>query len=172
MRKPQRLHLDFRRERAPSPWAGRLLLVVAIAFAADVGIAWHDTREALDRHKEQVARMRPRAVKPLPQPTAEELAAVRDTVERIGTPWETLFSALEQAASDDIALVGIEPDPKAGTVILSGSGKSYLAALSYVQNLDRTPALQQVQLVRHQAAGDDPDGPVSFAVSAAWKPEA
>jgi HAMP domain-containing protein len=162
-----RLELDFRRSRAPSPWVGRVLFAAALAFAADVGFSYHQSRESLELLKTQLAQSRPaRAAAPAVSP--DEVAAVRETVERIGMPWDRLFGALESAASEEIALSGIEPDPKAGTVVISGSGKDYLAALSYVLNLSREDALSRVQLVRHEAASSDPQGPVSFAISAAW----
>jgi biopolymer transport protein ExbD len=75
--------------------------------------------------------------------------------------------ALESAASDKVALAAIEPDPKAGTVTISGDGKDYLAALSYVLNLSRTEGLERVQLVRHEQKNEG-NGAVSFAVSAGW----
>jgi hypothetical protein len=93
---------------------------------------------------------------------------VRETVDRLGMPWDRLFAALESAASDQVALLGIEPDPKAGTVVISGDSKDYLAALGYVLNLSRAEALNRVQLVRHEVKANDPQAPVSFAVSAGW----
>ena len=50
---------------------------------------------------------------------------------------------------------------------ISGDGKDYLAALSYVLNLSRTEGLAGVQLVRHEQK-QRRQRPVSFAVSAAW----
>jgi len=163
----QRLELDFGRQRPPSPWVGRLLLAVAVAFTADVAYSYKQDRDSLDLLKTKLARTQPRAT-PAPRVSAEELVSVRETVERIGMPWDKLFGALESAASDQIALLGIEPDPKTGTVVISGNGKDYLAALTYVLNLGREEALSRVQLVRHEAASSDPQGPVSFAISAAW----
>ena len=49
---------------------------------------------------------------------------------------------------------------------ISGDGKDYLAALSYVLNLSRTEGLERVQLVRHEQKPTTKA--VSFAVSAAW----
>ena len=89
---------------------------------------------------------------------------MRETVQRLSLPWGELFSALESAASDKVALAGIEPDAKTGTVTITGDGKDYLAALSYVLNLSRTEGLERVQLVRHEQKNEG----VSFAVSAAW----
>src|SRR4030095_14945457 len=100
--------------------------------------------------------------------SAEEVASAKDTVQRLSTPWGNLFGALEQAATDQVALLAIEPDPKAGTVLISGDSKDYLAVLSYVLTLSHAPALDRVQLVRHEVKTDDPQKPVRFAVSAGW----
>jgi hypothetical protein len=35
-------------------------------------------------------------------------------------------------------------------------------------NLSQAGALSRVQLVRHEVKGNQPQGPVNFAVSAAW----
>jgi hypothetical protein len=163
----QRLQLDFRAQRAAPPWAGRLLLALAVAFAAHAAYSYTQLRLAVDAGRAALARAEPRAAPPREVPAAE-LAAVRETVERIGLPWHSLFRAVESAASDDIALTGIEPDPKTGTVVITGEARNYLAALGYVLNLARDEALSGAQLVRHEAKAADPQGPVSFAVSAGW----
>lgn len=161
----QRLDLDFCAARRSPPWVGRVLLAAAAFIAADVGVSYRSAREVL---AENQARAAQRAPKGLPVNTSpQEVAAVRDTVERLGMPWNELFTALEAAANDRVALAGIEPDPKKGTVTISGEGKDYLAALSYVFNLSRS-GFEGVQLVRHEQKANDPNGPVSFAVTAAW----
>ena len=163
----RRLELDFRKRGPASPWTGRLLLAIALAFAADVALSYKAVRASLDSNEARIAAAQPR---PAPQRKAspEEVAAARDTVQRLGMPWHRLFGALESAANDNVALLGIEPDPKAGTVVISGDSKDYLAALTYVLNLSQAEPLSRVQLVRHEAKANDPQGAVSFAVSAAW----
>lgn len=163
----QRLDIDFSALRRSSPWGGRVLLAAAAFIAADVGVSYQSAREALAESQARVAQ-RGTASVPVTQVTTQELAAVRDTVERLALPWNELFTVLEAAASDRVALAGIEPDPKKGTVTISGDGKDYLAALSYVFNLQRAEGLERVQLVRHEQKANDPNGTVSFAVSAAW----
>jgi len=159
------LDLDFIAQRR-SAWAGRLLLAVAVAFAGDVAWTYHQTRIAFDKNKSVLAKADRRNAQGKTQlkVSAEEVAAARDTVQRLSTPWEGLFTALESAATDQVALLAIEPDPKAGTVLITGDGKDYLSALSYVLNLGQTPALNRVQLVRHDAKANA----VTFTVSAAW----
>jgi len=162
----KRLGLDFVR-RARSPWPGRLLVAVALGLALDMALSYKDLRASVALGEAKLAKARPREA-PRPKVSAEEIAAVRDTVNRLGMPWERLFAALESATSDQVALLGIEPDVKAGTVVISGDSRDYLATLSYVLNLSRDQALSHVQLVRHEVKANDPQSPVAFAVSAGW----
>lgn len=158
-----RLDIDFCRRRS-SPWAARVLLALAAAFALDVAVSYQQLKAAVAHKQALIANAVP-AGRHKADP--EELAAARDTLQRLATPWGSLFGALEQASSEEVALLAIEPDPRAGTVTISGDGKDYLAALTYVLNLGRAESLSRVQLVRHEAKG--PQGSVAFAVSAAWK---
>ena len=163
--KLHRLSIDFRRAPQRSPWAARALMAVAAAVALDSGLAYRDARHVIDRNQEALALAQPVAT---PRASKEEVALARETVERLATPWDGLFGALEQAASEQVALLAVEPDAKAGKVMISGEGKDYLAALTYVLNLSRSDALTSVQLVRHEMKPEDPQRPVSFAVSATW----
>jgi hypothetical protein len=162
----KRLDINFVGHGTRSPWAGRVLLAVAVLITADMSLSYRDVRTAYEANLAKVARTQPRAEPRRLAP--EEIVAASETVNRLGMPWEKLFGALEAAASDQVALLGIEPDPKAGTVTISGDSKDYLAALTYVLNLSRAPALSRVQLVRHETKENDPHGPVHFTVSAAW----
>ena len=162
----KRLALDFVR-RPGSPWPARALFVLALGLSVETALSYKHLRDAIVQNEAAVERTQPRAA-PGRKVPAEELAAVRETVDRLGMPWNRLFGALESAASDQVALLGIEPDPKAGTVVISGDSKDYLAVLSYVLNLSQAPALDRVQLVRHETKNNDPQAPVRFAVSAAW----
>jgi Tfp pilus assembly protein PilN len=160
----QRLDIDFCASRGATPWLGRVLLAVAAVILVDTGLSYHAAQQALRDNAARVVKRTPAGPKASPQ----EIAAVRETVQRLSLPWDELFIALESAASDRVALAAIEPDTKKGTVTISGDGRDYLAALSYVLNLSKTEGLEHVQLVRHEQKANDPNGPVSFAVSAGW----
>ena len=164
----KRLELNFAGRSRATRWAGCVLMALAGAFAIDAAVSYNAVKGSIAAEEARLSQQRPRSA-PAVRVSPEELAAVRDTVERIGLPWDQLFGALESAASDQVALLGIEPDPKSGTVMISGDGKDYLAALSYVLNLSQVETLQRVQLVRHETRANDANGAVSFAVSAAWK---
>jgi hypothetical protein len=155
-----RLDLDFVARRRASPWVGRALLAVAVTICADMGVQYHDLSQAVLLGKEQLAR----SGRPARPVSAEEVAAARETVQRLSLPWTRLFTAIESAASDKVALTAIEPDPRTGTVKIVGDSKDYLAALSYVLNLSRAEGLSAVQLVRHEVRRES----VGFTISAAW----
>jgi hypothetical protein len=144
-----------------------VLFAVALAVAGDAAWSYVHARRTLVQAETLLARAHPRHATRAVAP--EELAAARDTVRRLALPWPGLFGAIESAASEDVALLAIEPDPRGGKVTISGDSKDYLAALTYVLNLSRSEALARVELVRHEVKQNDPRHPVAFSVSAAWK---
>ena len=161
----QKLDIDFRRAGRGSPGASRVLLGAAAAVALDTGLAFRDARQLIEQNKAALAQAQPAAA--APRASKEEVALARETVDRLAMPWDGLFGALEAAAGEQVALLGVEPDPKAGKVTITGEGTDYLAALTYVLNLSRSEALSGVKLVRHETRPED--RAVSFAVSATWK---
>lgn len=162
----QRLDLDFASHGRAHRWAGPLLLAIALGVSGDMAWRYTQLQTSVKSAEAQVARAQPR--RSGPTFSVEEVSQARDTVNRLGLPWAKLFAALESAASDQVALLAIEPDAKSGKVLISGDSKDYLAALSYVLNLSKTPGLADVQLVRHEVKKNDPQHAVSFQVSAAW----
>jgi hypothetical protein len=158
----QPLHIDFGAGRLGSPWIGRVMLAAAALVALDAGVSYHAASKTLSENQARLAQRTP--ARNAPKASPQEVAAVRETVQRLTLPWDDLFAAIESVASDKVALAAIEPDPRNGTVTISGDGKDYLAALSYVLNLSHTEGLDRVQLVRHEQKNEG----VSFAVSAAW----
>ncbi len=171
----RRLDLDFYRIRPASPWAGWVLIVIAIAFIAELGVSYVGARQALAQKQQRLARfgspteLASRAAAGSQRASAEEIAFAAETIRRLTTPWDTLFTALESAASDDVALLAIDPDPASGTVVISGESKNYLAALSYVLDLRRAKTLGHVHLVKHELRQNDPQRPVAFSISASWR---
>jgi Tfp pilus assembly protein PilN len=166
----QRIHLDFASRGRRSPWAGAVLFAVSLAVAGDAAWSYVHARRQLAQAEVLLARAQPRhGAAAARRVSSEEIAAARDSVQRLSLPWPGLFGALESAASEDVALLAIEPDPRGGKVTISGDSKDYLAALTYVLNLSRSSALSGVELVRHEVKQNDPRHPVAFSVSAAWK---
>ena len=165
----QAIHIDFCRTRRTPRWAAPVLMLLAFALVGDVGVSFLQLHREVKRKEVALAKADPRSYRPARSASAEEVAAAKDTLSRLSMPWDKLFVALEGAATDQVALLSIEPDPKAGTVLISGDGKDYLAALTYVLNLSRSESLGRVQLARHEQKKDQGNA-VGFAVSATWAP--
>jgi Tfp pilus assembly protein PilN len=163
----QALKLDFCRTRKAPRWVAPVLMLLALGFCGDVAVSFMKERSAYLKNERALAALDPRSYRPARSASAEEIAAAKDTVQRLSMPWEKLFAALEQAASEQVALLAIQPDPKAGTVLISGDSKDYLAALTYVLNLSRSDALSRVQLARHEIRQDQGKS-VGFSVQATW----
>ena len=163
----QAIKLDFCRTRRAPRWVAPVLMLLAFAFSGDVALSFFRTYKEVKQNEVALAKLDPRSYRPARKASPEEIAVAKDTVQRLSTPWAKLFGALEAAASDQVALLAIQPDPKAGTVLISGDSKDYLAALTYVLNLSRSEALSRVQLARHEVKPDQ-GKTVGFSVSATW----
>ena len=173
--KPQRLELDFLQSGRRPGRASWLLLAVAVVFSLDVCHSWYTLRTQVAK-KEASASLRtsapPRAevVRVSTHPLREaELASARETLRRLSVPWSDLFSALEGAQTDRVWLLSIEPDVQNGTVALTGDALDYLAALSYVANLEQQKLLTGVHMVRHETRQNEAQRPVAFTIAATWK---
>jgi hypothetical protein len=170
----QRLDLDFRKIHPASPWIRWVLLALALTFTVEVGVSYYGIRNAIAQNEERLVHLgrsadsASRAARAAPAPSAEEILVARDTIQRLALPWDRLFSALEATATDKVALLSIEPEPKSATVLISGEATDYRAALAYVSQLGRAPALEQAHLVKHERRHDDPQQPLAFSVSASW----
>jgi len=167
------LDLDYQRSGVRSAWAAWVLLAVAVVFAADLGFAYFDLKAQLQRDEARAVRLArslptQSAGKTDPKVMEQELIYARDTINRLALPWGRLFKSLESAQAEGVALLSIEPDPEAGTVMLSGEGRDYPAVLTYVAWLMSDETLSDVHLVKHEIRVNEPQRPIFFMVSAAW----
>ena len=165
----QELDLDFRRTRSAPPWTGRVLLAVAIAFTVDVGITYYSVRQAVAQKELRLGKAG-RTLGPAGASQGiapDELVAARETIQRLSRPWNNLFGALEATASEKVALLAIQPDANAGTVVISGEGEDYPAVLAYVAALGGARTLSGVHLVQHELRENERQR-VSFSIAASW----
>jgi len=169
-----RVTLDFRREAAPMPWVGWLLLALSVAFATDLAVSYRTQRIQLAGNEAQLARASnaedaAKRVPTLARPVStEEIALAREASRRLALPWEALFHALEKATDRSVALLAIEPDAATRTVRITGECRDYPAALAYVAALGRDRDLSGVHLLKHETRQEDPQHPLVFTLSASW----
>jgi hypothetical protein len=167
------LELDLHAPRARSPWLGRALFAAALAFAAQVSVSYSNLQQSVGSAEAELAHVarsgdQARRVPAAPV-SSDELRVARDTIARLSLSWESLFGALEASGAPDMALLSIEPDSRAGSVLVTGEAQDYAAALRYVSRMGAAKALHNVHLVKHEVRQGDSRRPVLFTASAQWK---
>lgn len=143
-----------------------LLLVVATA-AAWVNLAgeaqrWDGVAVAASRHERTNVAARDPAMQ-------KEIDQANDVIHRLSLPWDALFRGMEDAASERIALLGVEPDLNRHVVTLSGEAQAYGEVLRYMTRLESGAVLTEPRLLSHEVRDEGPRHPVAFAISATWK---
>ena len=166
------LELDYVRPSRRRAWASGVLVTVALAFAGSLALDYQTLSADIARKQAQLVRTGGFA--PGDARTAvrnvseEEINVARDTIRRLSLPWGDLFDALGGATVEGVALISIEPDAEAGTVLLSGEARDYLAVLSYVSVLSQAKTLRNVHVLRHEIRPGAPQS-VQFSVAATWR---
>ena len=133
-------HRFLREPRRASPWIGpRAARGRGAGRCVDTGLSYHDARQALRDERRRASR-RPHAGAPAPKVVAEEVAAARETVQRLS---HAVGRALRRARVRGERPGGARRDrarpAKPARCTISGDSKDYLAALSYVLEPEPQP---------------------------------
>jgi hypothetical protein len=167
------LEFDYFRPALRARMPRYTLAMVAVSFSVCLGWHYNTLHREVDTAARRLASVRPSHPAParvsLLKADPAEFTFARDTVARLSMPWDRLFGALEAANIDQVALLSVEPDAQARTVTITGEGRDYLAALSYMANLAGQKDLNRVHLVRHEVKREASTRPLTFTVSAAWR---
>lgn len=168
----QRLELDFVPREAGARWLGIGVLVVAALVGAKQADVYASARQEIAQLQARLARFEARGEPArqavLPEATVREIRHANDVIEQIALPWDQLFRAVEAAAGEKVALLGITPDRKSGTVEVAGEAADLNAMFDYVKRLQRQPALDRVFLLNHKLNDQDPQHSIRFTVTASW----
>lgn len=165
----RRLDLDFLRTRPAAAWAGWVLLAASAAFALDLGRTYYEVRASVARSEARLAQGGPAArVAQAREASPEDMAAARETIRRLATPWSGLFAALESTPTDGVALLTVAPDPQGASVLISGEARDYGALVRYVAALRSAPPLARAYLARHETQRARSRYPLAFSIRAPW----
>ena len=165
----RRLELDFLRTRPAAAWAGWVLLAASAAFALDLGRSYYEVRASIARNESRLAQSGPAARgAQAREASPEDMAAARETIRRLATPWSGLFAALESTPTDGVALLTVSPDPQSASVLISGEARDYGALVRYVAALRSAPPLARAYLARHETRRVPSGHPVAFSIRAPW----
>lgn len=170
------LSLDFQRARVSSTKTGLLLLLIGLAAAGAVGYKFRVVDVELTGAEERTGHLErlvqrhgaPKQSKATPE-LKYEVQQANEVLHQLSMPWEGLFKTLETSDNDRVALLAIQPDVRKRIVKLNGEAKDFTALLDYLKQLEQDKALTDIVLLNHEIHEQDPERPVRFAVSAAWR---
>lgn len=167
------LLLDYQQKQHPR-WVGWALLGMALLLAADVAVRQHEAERQIavwQSPAQRTAVAGTRSQDAAGQDSANE-GSMREAVSVLGQltlPWSPLFTAIEQAHMETVALLAVQPDAQRRSVTIIGEAKSYDDVLAYVTRLRDPAGLKSVHLVGNEVREDQPQRPIAFTVSADWK---
>lgn len=176
IRPPLRLdHFAPARRPAQLGWA-----VLALAVATVLALAAHH-RALL----EDVRTLEAFAAAPAPRvaaaltPAAGKADALRaeegrrradQIAQELRLPWTEIFDAVEGAIDPSVALLAVEPDPRANAIRVTGEARDKHAMLDYVTRLGAQPPFVRATLESHADKGTGARAPVQFTLVASWEP--
>lgn len=132
---------------------------------------WTNRVERLEKQQQQKAAPRTRStprIKEFSQEIRKEITQANAILDQINLPWETLFDAIEHAATEEIALLSLQPNVASRTLRLSGEAKTMSELLDFVEALERELIFENVHLLNYKVKQDNPHRPIIFLLTAAW----
>jgi Tfp pilus assembly protein PilN len=168
------LYLDFVRARRHRALLGPVLLGVALLsgavlllwFAALKGAAEDSARReaAMARRDTAAQRAAPALLNP------EEEKRIAAALRQLVTPWEALLASVEQAASEDVAVLALEQDAAQSSLKLLAEARNPAAMLEYLRRIEASKALRAATLDNHKIELQQPGQPVRFSITARYAP--
>lgn len=176
-----RLRLRFPYREQAAPQLDMLLLVLGLAIVMGVFLQfrhqaeeinfWSNRVERMEKQQQQKAAPRTRAtsrIREFSQEIGKEVAQANTVIDQLNLPWEELFDSIEHAATEDIALLSLQPNFANRTLRLNGEAKSMAELLDFVEALEREPVFENVHLLNYKIKQDNPQRPIIFLLHAAW----
>jgi len=167
----RRLSLDYLRTQRPHRWIGMGILLLGLVISAALvrqyrGIQselslLHTIEGLVTVEKKPASVAAGRALE-------EELKQVNATIHQLTLPWGEIFTAVEKAATRQVALLQMQPDAQQRLLRITAEAGSQDAMLEYVRRLGESRKLNNVHLLSHQVQAQDPRRPIQFTVLAAF----
>ena len=172
------LQLDYHRNHGLLDFTGFVLLALALALALVLGNYYFSLRQQTNQVQHTLDAIDTRinvkssnnnSILMPPQQLADVMKFSNRTIHQLNLPWNTLFSQLEKAKTDGVALLSVEPNTNSTAIKVVGEAINYQTMLTYVRNLSLQDALQGVYLIDHKMDEQNPDKPIRFSLEASWQ---
>lgn len=175
----RRLHLDFLHPEPPLALAGLLLLAAGIAATAGAGARYYMISSEVGALEQRISdakrlarRDMPRLRPPVgdPKQLGEEVQRANAVLAQLTFPWDAMFKELEDASSDDVALLALQPEGNGRGLRVGGEAKRFEDLLAYIARLEARDGFSNVFLVSHEIKPAGAQKPVAFTLVADWAP--
>ena len=161
--------LDYRPRRHR---LGKALLGAGLLLGAGASMGWLSVAGEAERWA-GVADAAPRrpgaATITVDAAQLEEMEQANAVIHGLSLPWDGLFSGIEEAATERVALLGVAPDPTRRVVVISGEAPAYAEVLRYMTRLDAGAVLTEPRLLNHEVREEGSRHPVAFAITTRWR---
>jgi hypothetical protein len=165
------LELDFVVPRRRAWLAGWIVLSLSLVLAVGMVAEYQKVRQGLyelDAREALVGGARP--ARAIPRERLEvEIKSAQAAVRQLSLPWAELIDSLERAATQDVALLHIQPDAQNRVLRVSAEARREGSMLEYLRRLEATGSFAEVHLLSHQVREDVPQRPINFSVQASFK---
>ncbi len=169
----RRIELDYAARRSR---AGPVLLGIGMFATAATMVVHASLSRNVEQWEAAAASQRPAAQGASSREDAvnrehleSRIAQANEAIGNLSLPWSGLFTGVEGAATDAVALLSIQPQPQQHLVTLNGEARTYSDLLEYLGKLDASHSLSHARLLSHRVRKEDPHHPVSFAIAATWE---
>ena len=171
------LQLDYHRNHGLLNFMGFALLALALTLSLALGNYFlslrHETSQV--QHILDIIGVRIHAksnfndsISMPPQKLADVMKFSNRTIHQLNLPWHVLFSQLEKAKTDGVALLSVEPNINSNAIKVVGEANNYETMLTYVRNLSAQNVLRGVYLIDHKMDEQNPKKPIRFSLEASW----
>ena len=160
----QKLDIDFQASTRKLPSAGTALLVVALLAGLALLLL---QRNLSDQLAEMDAALGHSATSgksgAMSGPDAEGGRELQAAFNQLILPWGEVFAAVEEAAGDQVLLLGLEGDGRNRVVKITAQAPHAEEMLGYLERLKRNGSLNKWRLLSHR---EDDRGALHFVIQA------
>lgn len=151
------LPINFVRRRR---WFSGLGLVLLLVGAAALLAAVADYLEAADFSERQenkviyldrqIGKLTRSAQTSVVKMDPAEWRSLQTLSDELTYPLDQQFLAVERSLSDEVAILSLQPEPKAGRLKILGEAKSLDAAIEFAKRLQSSAGFQSVDVTHHE----------------------
>lgn len=166
------LQIDYVVSPRRAAWRGYLLFVLALAVAGHLMLRYQTVQRELEsvQTAKELLGVERKAAPPIPKARLDEQMKNAELVVRqLALPWAELIQTLERAATQDVAILQLQPDAQQRILKITAEARSNDAILEYLRRLTAAESLSEVYLAGHQVRTEEPQQPIQFSVQARFR---